>query len=79
MVNVIIVGEEIKVSDMLGQTKEQVQLLINKIEVLDFITRSVGGLTTEKNRTISETQAELAVTHKLKLTDEVLRLLGSKE
>lgn len=64
---------------MLPNTKEAIQLLLNKIDTLDYITRSVAGLTTTKNKEISETQAEIAVTHKLKLTDEVLRLLGSKE
>lgn len=65
--------------EMLGETKQQIQLLLNKIDLLDHITQSIAGLTTTKNKEISETQAELAVTHKLKLTDEVLRLLGSKD
>lgn len=64
---------------MLSETQQQIQTLINKVDLLDHIARSVASLTIETEKEKSETQVKLAVTHKLKLTDELLRLLGSKE
>lgn len=63
---------------MLSQTQENIQQLINKIDLLDHIVRS-ASLTTEKFKAASEAQVDAAVAHKSKLTDELLRLLGSKD
>lgn len=63
---------------MLGQTQQEIQVLINKIDLLDHITRS-ASFSTEDSKAVSEAQVKLAIAHKLKLTDEVLRLLGSKD
>ncbi len=58
---------------MLSQTKEQVQQLINKVQVLDFVLNTLN-LAHKESADEVERQFKAASTHKLKLTAEILRL-----
>lgn len=58
---------------MLSQTKEQVQTLINKVQVLDFVLNTLN-LSHKDHAEEVENQFRAASNHKLKLTAEILRL-----
>ncbi len=58
---------------MLSQTKDQVQALVNKVQVLDFVLNTLNLSHKEHSETV-EAQFKRASEHKLKLTDEILRL-----
>jgi hypothetical protein len=61
---------------MLGETKQQIQDLINKIQVFDFVLGSLGTNHKEYADKI-DTLYKTASNHKLKLIDELLRLNGA--
>ena len=61
---------------MLSQTKEQLQLLTNKVQLMDFVLQSLN-LNHAEYKEIIEEQYKRASNHKLKLTDEILRLSGA--
>ena len=63
---------------MLSETKEQVQLLINKVQVLDFVLQSLN-LNHADYKDKIEHQYKRASNHKLKLTEEILRLSNAEE
>lgn len=63
---------------MLSETQSQIQALINKIDLLTHIIQA-ASITTEAGRTKADEQVQIAVAHKTKLVDEILRLLGSKD
>lgn len=58
---------------MLSQTKEQVQQLINKVQVLDFVLNTLN-LSHKDHAEEVEKQFRQASVHKLKLTAEILRM-----
>ena len=58
---------------MLSQTKEQVQNLINKVQVLDFALNTLN-LSHKDSAEEVEKLFKQASTHKLKLIAEILRL-----
>lgn len=58
---------------MLSQTKENIQNLVNKIQVLDFLLNTLN-LSHKDEAAKVEELFRRASTHKLKLIDEVLRL-----
>lgn len=58
---------------MLSQTKEQVQLLVNKVQILDFVLNTLN-LSHKELADEVEKQFKQASVHKLKLTAEILRL-----
>lgn len=63
---------------MLSQTKEQVQQILNKIQVLDFALDTLAR--THKDDTAkAEELFKRASTHKLKLVEEMLRLSNATE
>lgn len=62
---------------MLSETKEQVQLLVNKVQILDFVLNSLN-LNHADYKDVIETQYKQASNHKLKLTSEILRLSGAE-
>lgn len=57
----------------LSETKEQIQTLVNKIQVLDF-TLNTLNLAHKDDAASVETLFKRASTHKMKLIEEVLRL-----
>lgn len=63
---------------MLSQTKEQVQQLINKVEVLDFALNTLN-LSHKDSADEVEKLFRQASTHKLKLIAEILRLSNADE
>lgn len=63
---------------MLSETKEQTQLLVNKVQVLDFVLQSLNLNHGDYKDRIEE-QYKQASNHKLKLTDEILRLSGAEK
>lgn len=63
---------------MLSETKEQTQLLINKVQVLDFVLQSLN-LNHADYKDRIEAQYKRASNHKLKLTEEILRLSGATD
>lgn len=58
---------------MLSQTKEQIVELMNKVQVLDFVINTLKATHKEHEPKVEE-QFKRASVHKLKLTDELLRL-----
>ena len=58
---------------MLSQTKEQVQQLINKVQVLDFVLNTLNLSHKDSAEEVEKLFKE-ASTHKLKLLSEILRL-----
>ncbi len=58
---------------MLSETKEQVQLLINKVQVLDFTLNTLNLAHKDCADTVEELFKRASV-HKMKLIDEILRL-----
>lgn len=62
---------------MLSETKEQIQLLINKVQVLDFVLQSLNLNHADYKDRIEE-QYKQASNHKLKLTSEILRIQGAE-
>ena len=62
---------------MLSETKEQTQLLVNKVQVLDFVLNSLNLNHADYKEEI-EQQYKQASHHKLKLTSEILRLSGAE-
>ncbi len=62
---------------MLSQTKEEIQLLVNKIQILDFVLNTLN-LSHKESATEVERQFKLASDHKLKLTSEILRLSNAQ-
>jgi len=63
---------------MLSQTKEQVQDLVNKIQVLDFALNTLN-LSHKEQAELVETLFKQASVHKLKLIGELLRLSNAGE
>ncbi len=63
---------------MLGQTKEQIQELVNKIQILDFTLNALNPTHKDHGATTEELFRRGSF-HKLKLIDEVLRLNGAVE
>lgn len=63
---------------MLSETKEQIGMLINKIDAFNFVINSLAT-THLDHKQEAEDQIKRASTHKLKLTSEVLRLLGAEK
>lgn len=63
---------------MLSQTKEEIQLLINKVQILDF-TLNTLNLAHKDDAATVETLFKRASAHKMKLLDEILRLSNAKE
>lgn len=63
---------------MLSETQSQIQTLINKMDLLTHIIQA-ASITTEAGKAKADEQVRLAVEHKSKLVDEILRLLGSKD
>lgn len=63
---------------MLSQTKENVQNIINKIQVLDFALNTLNLSHKDSAETV-ETLFKRASTHKLKLINELLDLNGVAE
>lgn len=63
---------------MLSETKQNVQDLINKIQVLDFMLNSVN-LSHKDHSNRVEDVFKRASSHKLKMMEEVLRLSGVPE
>ncbi len=63
---------------MLSQTKEQVQQIVNKIQVLDFALNTLN-LSHKDDAVEVEKLFKQASTHKLKLIAEVLRLSNAGE
>lgn len=58
---------------MLSQTKEEIQNLVNKIQVLDFVLNTLN-LSHKDSAEEVEKQFKQGSNHKLKLTSEILRL-----
>lgn len=58
---------------MLSQTKEEIQNLINKVQVLDFVLQTLN-LSHKDSAALVEEQFKKASDHKLKLTSEIIRL-----
>ena len=68
--------KDFKGGSVLTETKEQIQTLVNKINTIDFVMEKLQ--TSHKDDSVEiEKQFKLASTHKLKLTSELLRLLGA--
>lgn len=63
---------------MLSETKEQVQNIVNKIQVLDFVLNTLN-LAHKNEAEKVEVMFSRASVHKLKLIDELLRLNGAVE
>ncbi len=63
---------------MLSQTKEQVQLLVNKVQVLDFALNTLNLSHKDHAETV-EKLFKQASAHKLKLLEEILILGNAKE
>ncbi len=63
---------------MLSQTKEQVQQLINKVQVLDFVLNTLN-LSHKDSAEEVENLFKQGSTHKLKLLSEILRLSNAAE
>lgn len=63
---------------MLSQTKEEIQNLINKVQVMDFVIQALTASHKDHSAEI-EKQLKQASHHKLKLTSEILRISGAKE
>lgn len=63
---------------MLSETKTQVQELINKVQVIDFVLQSLNLNHADYKEKI-ERQYKQASNHKLKLTSEILRLSNAEE
>lgn len=61
---------------MLDSTKEQIKLLVDKVNLLSFIMETLKINHTDYQPQIDE-QFKQASTHKVKLTSEILRLLGA--
>lgn len=61
---------------MLEGTKEQIGLLVAKVNVLEFVLNSLNLNHADYKERI-ETQYKQASNHKLKLTDEILRLCNA--
>lgn len=65
-------------SEMLGQTKEEIQRLVAKVEVINFVLNSLNMNHKDYSAAIEE-QYKQASNHKLKLTSEILRLVGAEK
>lgn len=63
---------------MLSQTKQQVQELINKVQVLDFALNTLN-LSHKDSADEVERLFKQASAHKLKLISEILRLSNASE
>ena len=63
---------------MLSQTKEQVDLLLNKIRVLEFAIAAAQQVHTDLGDEANKLFKQASV-HKLKLVEEVLRLSNASE
>ena len=61
---------------MLEQTKQEIQLLVSKINTITHVMEQLERAHKDDSAEI-ERQFKLASTHKLKLTAEVLRLLNA--
>lgn len=62
--------------EMLSQTKEQLQELVGKVQLLDFVIGSLNNNHKDLKEQV-EDQYITASNHKLKLTAEILRLSGA--
>lgn len=63
---------------MLSQTKENIQMIVNKIQTLDFALNTLN-LSHKDSAEEVERLFKQASTHKLKLIAEMLRLLNASE
>jgi hypothetical protein len=63
---------------MLGETKEMTQNIVNKIQVIDFILQALN-LCHKNDKEKVDALFNRASHHKMKLADEVLRLVGAVE
>lgn len=63
---------------MLSQTKEQIQNLINKVQVLDFCLNTLN-LSHKDNAEEVEKLFKQASIHKMKLISEVLRMSNAND
>ncbi len=63
---------------MLSQTKENIQAIVNKIQVLDF-TLNTLNLSHKDSADEVERLFKIASAHKLKLIAEILRLSNAGE
>lgn len=63
---------------MLSQTKENLQDIVGKLQLLDF-TLDTLGRTHSDNKEKAETVLKTISAHKMKLVDEILRLSGVTE
>lgn len=60
---------------MLSETKQNLQEIVNKIQVLDYVIET-SSRTHKDHLEKAETFLKRASTHKVKLIEEVLRLSG---
>ncbi len=58
---------------MLSQTKEQIKLILDKVQLLDFVLNSLN-LSHKDETTKVDSLFKTATTHKLKLLEEILVL-----
>lgn len=58
--------------------KEEIQALVNKVQILEFVLGTLNVNHKEYADRI-EKQYKQASNHKLKLTEEILRLTGARE
>ncbi len=63
---------------MLSQTKEKVQELVNKVNVLDYVLNTLNLSHKDQAETV-EKLFKQASSHKLVLLEEILRLSNAKE
>ncbi len=63
---------------MLPSTKDQLQTIVNKLQVLDYTLQSLNSTHVE-HKEKAETLFKRISTHQLKLVDEVARLSGADE
>lgn len=63
---------------MLSETKELTQSLIQKVQLLDFVLQSLNANHKDYADRIEE-QYKTASNHKLKLTEEILRVAGAEK
>lgn len=63
---------------MLSETKDQIQNMVNKIQVLDFVLNTLN-LSHKDHADEVEKRFKQASAHKLKLAAEILRLSNAAE
>lgn len=63
---------------MLDGTKEQLKFLVDKVQLLSFVMETLKVNHKDYESQI-DTQYKQASNHKVKLTSEILRLLGAED